>query len=1119
MKNKILLFFLLTFSITAYGQLPDGSSSPDFTLDDLGGSSHNLYSYLDEGYSAVLDFSATWCGPCWNYHQTGILEDIWSDYGQGGDDLAMVFMIEADPGTTEPCIYGPAGCSGGSIGDWTAGVDYPILNPPASQAADVNSDFSINYFPTLYGVRPNGDIYEIGQAGFGTWEEFVLTNGMARSTYEVTDLDCEASEIDLEPVGGFGQIQYNWSNGSTNEDLFNVPNGIYYVTLSDELTGSRPWATEIVIGPIEIDNSTQFEVDLVEHVDVACYGDATGYLEVEPDGGSGDFSYEWSNGGTEAYAENLTEGDYDVLVIDNDTGCESEQSFYIEEQDEILVEYEVFDAECGDELGLIEFDIDGGAYPFLYDFGTFITDEEDISLEPGEYDVTITDFFGCEEFASFEIATSGGPMADTEAEGMFNCMNNPVFINADSSSVGNNIEYYWFDPSYIPVDTGYRARVDSVGTYTLEVRDLDNGCVTVEQVTVMEDFTTPVAQSAAQGFLTCNNTDLIISGEGSTTDTTVTYTWTTNDGSIVTDATELDIEIDAAGTYTLEVFNMYSGCSSISSVTVEEPQVPVAAIEGGADFCEGDEVEVCADNVTNDETIEWFVNNQYAGSRRCIMVDASATVELVLTNEQSECDDMAMVEVVELEAPTAQITGDNNVCDTETGTLCIDLENGERASWTINGQDAGGNACIDFTTSSDVNVTVTNANGCSKSDQVSTFVSRSPQVDIAPPATLDCNLRSTTVDATFDGNYSVQWFNQFGDVISTDESLEVSSAGTYMVVATNQDGCSTSETVTVEANEEELATADFASNSSEFTFDFEDMSQGEVTEYLWDFGDGNTSTMASPSHTYDDPGYYTVCLTVKNDCGESTSCEEVLAYSAMQISTDVVNVTCNGDNDGSIRVNVFGGLPNYMFAWDGPTTGLTGDDVGDLAPGTYEVIITDATGAEITETYTITEPDPMVVSGDVVNTPQGQSVGSIDLSIDGGNGNYTVSWDNGMSGMMITGLDRGMYTATIMDSEGCTTTETFAVTGTTNVSEIEFITNFVVAPNPASDFVNVTVESSQRENIQLNVIDMNGRSLINRSFNSNFSESIDLSQMASGVYLIELRSGKKLAMKKLVVTQ
>ena len=72
-----MLFAVLTISTTALAQLSDGSIAPDFTATDITGVEYNLYDLLDDGNTVILDFSATWCGPCWSYAQSGILEDLW----------------------------------------------------------------------------------------------------------------------------------------------------------------------------------------------------------------------------------------------------------------------------------------------------------------------------------------------------------------------------------------------------------------------------------------------------------------------------------------------------------------------------------------------------------------------------------------------------------------------------------------------------------------------------------------------------------------------------------------------------------------------------------------------------------------------------------------------------------------------------------------------------------------------------------------------------------------------------------------------------------------------------------------------------------------------------------
>ena len=81
MKQFFSLVAAAMISFGAFAQLPDGSMAPDFTATDINGVEHNLYSYLDSGYQVILDFSATWCGPCWSYHTSGVFSELNATYG------------------------------------------------------------------------------------------------------------------------------------------------------------------------------------------------------------------------------------------------------------------------------------------------------------------------------------------------------------------------------------------------------------------------------------------------------------------------------------------------------------------------------------------------------------------------------------------------------------------------------------------------------------------------------------------------------------------------------------------------------------------------------------------------------------------------------------------------------------------------------------------------------------------------------------------------------------------------------------------------------------------------------------------------------------------------------
>lgn len=144
----------LTFGVNSNAQLQDGSIAPDFTVTDLGGTQHNLYTYLDQGKTVVIDLFAVWCQPCWNYHQQHALEDLWTSYGPGGTDEVVVIAIESDAQEPASDITG----GGNSIGDWTQGISYPIANDD-----NIAGLYELAYYPTIYMICPDRIVTEVGQ--------------------------------------------------------------------------------------------------------------------------------------------------------------------------------------------------------------------------------------------------------------------------------------------------------------------------------------------------------------------------------------------------------------------------------------------------------------------------------------------------------------------------------------------------------------------------------------------------------------------------------------------------------------------------------------------------------------------------------------------------------------------------------------------------------------------------------------------------------------------------------------------------------------------------------------------------------------------------------------------
>ena len=154
MKKNLLVILcaalMLSFSTSVNAQLPNGCIGPDFTANDINGNSWNLYSILDQGKTVIMEISATWCGPCWSYHNTGALENVYNMYGPPGTNQAMVLFIEGDGSTNTACLYGPTGCNSTTMGDWVTGTPFPIIDN-----ATIANQYQIGYYPTIYMITPD----------------------------------------------------------------------------------------------------------------------------------------------------------------------------------------------------------------------------------------------------------------------------------------------------------------------------------------------------------------------------------------------------------------------------------------------------------------------------------------------------------------------------------------------------------------------------------------------------------------------------------------------------------------------------------------------------------------------------------------------------------------------------------------------------------------------------------------------------------------------------------------------------------------------------------------------------------------------------------------------------
>src|SRR2546423_14841340 len=162
-------------------------------------------------------------------------------------------------------------------------------------------------------------------------------------------------------------------------------------------------------------------------------------------------------------------------------------------------------------------------------------------------------------------------------------------------------------------------------------------------------------------------------------------------------------------------------------------------------------------------------------------------------------------------------------------------------------------------------------------------------------------------------------------------------------------------------------------------------------------------------------GNYSVTVTDGNGCTAPLSV--TITEAALLVLTEThVNVLCNGQSTGSIDLTVSGGLTPYTYAW---STGATSQDLSALGAGNYSVTVTDGNGCTAPLIVTITEAAEMFSPATHVTVLcNGQSTGSIDLTVSGGVTPYTYAWSTGATSQGLSALGAGNYSVTGTDGNG-----------------------------------------------------------------------------------------------------
>ncbi|MEX1239211.1 MAG: SprB repeat-containing protein, partial [Cyclobacteriaceae bacterium] len=215
----------------------------------------------------------------------------------------------------------------------------------------------------------------------------IVTLTLKGESIATSCVDDASGAIDLTVAGGAAPYSYSWSNGATTEDLSGLTSGTYTVTVTDSKNCSVTATFPVT--------KTTFQVPRIV-VQPSCHGGADGSITLQaPIGGTGPFTYLWSNEQTGTALTGLDAGTYSVTVMDA-TGCSRTLTSMITDPTEIFADATVSNVQCNaDGFFSVDLTISGGTTPYGYEWSNGSNTQNIDGLQSGTYTVVITDARGC----------------------------------------------------------------------------------------------------------------------------------------------------------------------------------------------------------------------------------------------------------------------------------------------------------------------------------------------------------------------------------------------------------------------------------------------------------------------------------------------------------------------------------------------------------------------------------------------------------------------------------------------------------------------------------------------------------------------------------------------------
>jgi subtilisin-like proprotein convertase family protein len=256
-----------------------------------------------------------------------------------------------------------------------------------------------------------------------------------------------------------------------------------------------------------------------------------------------------------------------------------------------------------------------------------------------------------------------------------------------------------------------------------------------------------------------------------------------------------------------------------------------------------------------------------------------------------------------------------------------------------------------------------------------------------------------------------------------------------------------------------------------------------------------------------DNGKYKLLIRDDNNCLATYDIEIKALYLFID---DFKTISCFGEATGEVKLAVENGKLPYQFSKDNGVTYQSSNVFSNLPAGSYDLTIKDATGFVRTLKYKLTEPTKLTVAAAV-------SGNTVTLNANGGTPTYTYSQQGGVQNQSSNQFSNlsGNQTFTVKDANGCITTVNVKGVAAADLTEK---LGASIAPNPASDFVTIRLQTVAENDMPLEISNLQGQILLKNTFFKNTTQQkINVADLPNGMYQLSLRQGKESAIFKVLI--